>query len=259
MRILFLGDVIGKPGRQAVRDRLPVLRAELAVDLTIANGENAAGGRGLTPETAEELLHAGVDVITSGNHIWDQRQIIPYLSQNVPVIRPYNYPTGVPGRGYLTHDLGAKGQVMVINLAGRVFLQELDCPFRTVDRLLESTANRPAIVIVDMHAEATSEKVAMGWHLDGRVSAVLGTHTHVPTADPRILPGGTAYLTDVGMVGPYNSVLGVQVEPILQHFLTHMPARFDVAEGPVVFNAVLVEVSDASGRAVSIQRVDRLL
>jgi 2',3'-cyclic-nucleotide 2'-phosphodiesterase len=259
MRILFMGDVVGRPGRRAVRDLLPSLRADLAVDLFIANGENSAGGRGLTRETAEELFHAGVDIITSGNHIWDQREIISYLGQNVPVVRPQNYPPGTPGRGYLVHDLGARGRVLVINLAGRVHLPELDCPFRAADRLLETLISRPPIVVVDMHAEATSEKVAMGWYLDGRVSAVLGTHTHIPTADARLLPGGTAYVTDVGMVGPRDSVIGVQVEPIIQHFLTCMPARFEVADGPVTFNAVLVEVNDQSGQATAIQRVDRLL
>lgn len=255
----MLGDVIGRPGRRAVRAALPALRAELSVDMVIANGENAAGGRGLTPETAEELLRAGVDVLTSGNHIWDQREIIPYLAQNTPVLRPQNYPAGAPGRGYLIHDLGPKGQVLVINLSGRVHLLEVDCPFRAADRLLETLTTRPPIAIVDMHAEATSEKVAMGWYLDGRVSAVVGTHTHIPTADARLLPGGAAYVTDVGMVGPCNSVIGVQVAPVIQHFLTRLPARFEVADGPVVFNAVLIEVDAKSGRAQSIQRIDRLL
>ena len=259
MRILLIGDVVGRPGRRAVRDLVAGLRADLAVDLVVANGENAAGGRGLTPATADELLRSGVDVITSGNHIWKEREIIPYLGQNVPVLRPLNYPAGVPGRGYLVHDLGAKGRVLVINLCGRVGLMELDCPFRAVDCLLESLVGRPAIAIVDMHAEATSEKVAMGWYLDGRVSAVVGTHTHVPTADARLLTGGTAYITDLGMVGPHNSVLGVEVRPIIQHFLTEMPARFEVADGPTVFNAVLVDIDGQTGRAQGIQRLDRLL
>lgn len=259
MRILAIGDVIGKPGRQAVHRLVPALRAELDLDLVIANGENSAGGRGLTEATAEELFRAGVDVITSGNHIWHDKEVVGYLQRNVPVVRPLNYPPGVPGRGYLIHDLGAKGQVLVINLCGRVGMPELDCPFRTVDRLLETLPSRPVVSLVDMHAEATSEKSAMGWFLDGRVSAVVGTHTHVPTADARLLPGGTAFISDLGMVGPRDSVIGVKVEPILQHFLTCMPARFDVAEGPVVFNAVLVVVDDVNGHAVSIQRVDRLL
>ncbi len=238
---------------------VPALRAELGLDLVIANGENSAGGRGLTAATAEELFHAGVDVITSGNHIWQDKDVIGYLERNVPVVRPLNYPPGVPGRGYLIHDLGSKGQVLVINLCGRVSMPELDCPFRTVDRLLETLPSRPLVAVVDMHAEATSEKSAMGWFLDGRVSAVVGTHTHVPTADARLLPGGTAFVSDLGMVGPRDSVIGVKVEPIIQHFLTRMPARFDVAEGPVIFNSALIVVDDATGHAVSIQRVDRSL
>ncbi|MDP3046913.1 MAG: TIGR00282 family metallophosphoesterase, partial [Chloroflexota bacterium] len=232
---------------------------ELQLDLVIANGENSAGGRGLTAATAEELFRSGVDVITSGNHIWHDKEVIAYLERNVPVVRPLNYPPGVPGRGFLIHDLGAKGQVLVVNLCGRVTMPELDCPFRAMDRLLESLPSRPVVSIVDMHAEATSEKSAMGWYLDGRVSAVVGTHTHVPTADARVLPGGTAFVSDLGMVGPRDSVIGVKVEPIIQHFLTCMPARFDVAEGPVSFNAVLIVVDDVSGHAVSIERVDRLL
>jgi len=259
MRLLAIGDVFGRPGRRAVRDLLPGLRDELKLDLVVANGENAAGGKGLTPATAEELLHAGVDVITSGNHIWHERDIVPYLGQNVPVLRPLNYPAGVPGRGHLILDLGARGQALVVNLCGRISLLELDCPFRAVDHLLEGLTSRPVITIVDMHAEATSEKVAMGWYLDGRASVVVGTHTHVPTADARILPRGTAYVSDLGMVGPRDSVIGVTIEPIIQHFLTRMPARFDVAEGPIVFNSVYVEIDDTTGQARLIQRVDRSL
>lgn len=259
MRILLIGDIVGRPGRRVVRALLPDLSQELGLDLIIANGENAAGGRGLTPETAQELLSAGVDVLTSGNHIWHEREIIPYLEQNAPVLRPLNYPPGVPGRGYLVHDLGPKGRVLILNLCGRIGLMEMDCPFRAADHLLETITERPRIIIVDMHAEATSEKMAMGWYLDGRVSAVLGTHTHIPTADARILSKGTAYVTDVGMVGPYNSVIGVRTDRIIQHFLTRMPVRFEVADGPVVFNSVLVEIDDATGLARSIQRVDRIL
>jgi len=258
VRILTVGDVIGRPGRRAVRETLPRLREELDLDVVIANGENSAGGKGLTQSTAEEHFRAGVDIITSGNHIWHERQVFPYLEQSVPVLRPLNYPPGVPGRGYLVHDLGPRGRLMVVNLCGRIELLDIDCPFRAMDHLLETMPARPAIIIVDMHAEATSEKAAMGWYLDGRVSAVVGTHTHVATADARILPGGTAFVSDLGMVGPRDSVIGVQVAPILQHFLTRMPARFDVAEGPCVFNAVLMEIDDATGKAKHIERVDRL-
>jgi len=261
MRILMVGDVIGRPGRHAVKAILPGLRAAEGVDLVIANGENAAGGRGLTPPTAAELLAAGVDVLTSGNHVWDQKEIIPYLEQHpeAPILRPANYPPGAPGRGHWVADLGQRGRALVLNLCGRVTLVDIDCPFREADRLLATLPHRPPVVIVDMHAEATSEKSAMGWHLDGRVSAVLGTHTHIATADARLLRQGTAFVTDVGMVGPYNSVIGGEIKPILQHFLTQLPVRFVVGQGPVIFNAVLVDVDASTGRATAIRRIDQLL
>lgn len=251
MRVLFIGDVIGKPGRRALQALLPSLRRELTPDLVIANGENAAGGNGLTLDTAHEILSAGVDVITSGNHIWDQKEFLPHLDGELPVLRPLNYPPGVPGKGYLQ-----RGEVVVVNLQGRTFMAPIDCPFRTADDLLHRLTHA-RIIIVDFHAEATSEKQAMGWYLDGRVSAVLGTHTHVPTADPRILPKGTAFVTDVGMCGPYNSIIGVEVQDILERFLLQTPKRFTVASGPAVLNAVLVDIDDQSGRALSIVRVDR--
>lgn len=251
MRVLFIGDVIGKPGRRALQVLLPSLRRELTPDLVIANGENAAGGNGLTLDTAHEILSAGVDVITSGNHIWDQKEFLPHLDGELPVLRPLNYPPGVPGKGYLQ-----RGEVVVVNLQGRTFMAPIDCPFRTADDLLHRLTHA-RIIIVDFHAEATSEKQAMGWYLDGRVSAVLGTHTHVPTADPRILPKGTAFVTDVGMCGPYNSIIGVEVQDILERFLLQTPKRFTVASGPAVLNAVLVDIDDQSGRALSIVRVDR--
>ncbi len=252
MRILCIGDIIGKPGRRAAAALLPDLRDELRVDAVIANGENAAGGRGLTVNTAKEIFAAGVDVITSGNHIWDQAEIIPFLEGDPRVLRPANYPAGVPGRG-VAHI----GALTVINLMGRTFMYEIDDPFRCADRLIESEAD--GAVLVDMHAEATSEKVAMGWYLDGRVAAVFGTHTHVPTADQRVLPKGTAFVTDLGMCGPRDSIIGVEVEAVLRKFLTGMPARFTVAEKSkaVQFNSVLIDVDDASGRARSIERVDR--
>lgn len=252
MRILMVGDVVGRPGRRAVAQILPRLRAQHQVDLVIANAENAAGGRGLTPATAEELLHGGVDVLTSGNHIWKQKEILPLLDADAPILRPLNYPAGVPGRGFLTW-----GPVLVVNLMGRMFLDHVDCPFAAVDALL-SRETAPCIV-VDMHAETTSEKAALAWHLDGRVAAVLGTHTHVPTADARILPQGTAFVTDVGMVGPRDSVLGVRASNVVAHFRTRLPARFQVAGGPVQFNAVLVEADPRSGQAQRIVRVDELV
>ena len=253
MRVLMIGDAVGKPGRRAINTILPGLRKELDLDLVTANGENTAGGFGITEATALELLSSGVDVITSGNHIWDQKSIIPHLDSALPLIRPLNYPAGTAGRGYAR----AKG-ALVVNLIGRVFVGTYECPFRAIDSLLAEMSDIPRIVIVDMHAEATSEKVAMGWHLDGRVSAVVGTHTHVPTADARVLPEGTAYVSDLGMAGAVDSVIGVMAEDALARFLTQMPRRLRVAEqGPVKFNSVLIDVDETSGHATSIQRIDR--
>jgi len=254
LRILMIGDVIGRPGRRAVREALPGLREEHAVDLAIANGENAAGGLGLTSETAKELFDSGVDVITSGNHIWDQKEIIPFLESEMAIIRPLNYPPGVPGRGYVI-----MGEVLVVNLLGRTFMGNFDCPFRAVDRLLEDLVDRPAVIIADFHGEATSEKMAMGWYLDGRVSAVLGTHTHVGTVDVRLLPKGTAYVTDVGMTGPVDSVIGDDADAVIRRFLTQLPHRLSVGKGSLVLNSVLVDVDERTGRATGITRVDRNL
>ena len=255
MRVLMIGDVVGRPGRSAVNKLLPELRRELDVGLVVANGENTAGGFGLTKGTAEELLSSGVDVITSGNHIWDQKEIVPHLDGPLPILRPSNYPPDTPGRGHVQ----VKG-ALVVNLIGRVFVGDYDCPFRAVDRLLDDLTDRPRIILVDLHAEATSEKVAMGWYLDGRVSAVVGTHTHVPTADARVLPNGTAYLTDLGMVGPANSVIGARTEDVMHRFLTQTPRRLQVAtEGPLRFNSALIDIDDNTGRATSIVRVDREL
>ena len=253
MRILMIGDIIGRPGRRTVRSLVSDMRREHGIDLVIANGENTAGGFGLTVDTAYELLDSGVDILTSGNHIWDQKEMIPHLDEGLPVIRPANYPDA-PGRGSLVQD-----NVMVINLQGRVFMPPLDCPFRTADRLLQEAriSGLPPVIIVDFHAEATSEKQAMGWYLDGRVGAVLGTHTHVGTVDARILPKGTAYVTDVGMTGPVNSVIGSEAGAVLERFLTAVPQRLPVARGPTVLNSVLVEIDPDSGNAQSIQRLDR--
>ena len=254
MNLLMIGDVMGRPGRRAVAALLPDLRQELALDLVVANGENLAAGRGLTEATAQELFDAGVDVITSGNHVWDQKEIIPVLDQEVAMLRPLNYPPGAPGRGLLTQ----KG-VTVLNLQGRTFMPDIDCPFRAADTAL-SELPQDAIVFVDMHAEATSEKQAMGRYLDGRVAAVVGTHTHVPTADARILPGGTAFVTDVGMAGPQESIIGNEIDSVIERFLTGMPTRLPVAEkSPTVqLNAVLVEIDETTRRANSIARIDRV-
>ena len=251
----MIGDVVGRPGRKAVQALLPDLRRELKLDLAIANGENAAGGFGLTLDTADELLSSGVDVITSGNHIWDQREIIPHLDDGTPILRPLNYPPDTPGRGYITLD-----RALVVNVIGRVFVGTYDCPFRAMDRLLEEVSERPSVTIVDMHAEATSEKAALAWYLDGRVSVVAGTHTHVPTADARVLPNGTAFVSDLGMVGPLNSVIGARPEDALDRFLTQTPRRLTVANGgPTAFNSVLVDIDETTGRATGIERVDREL
>lgn len=253
MRILMIGDVIGKPGRQAIKALLPEVRQEYGIDLVIANGENTAGGFGITSDTAYELLDNGVDVLTSGNHIWDQKEIIPSMDEGLPLIRPANYPNA-PGRGFLFHN-----GVMVLNLMGRVFMPPLDCPFRTADTILKGvkSGENPKIIIVDFHAEATSEKQGLGWYLDGRVSAVLGTHTHVGTVDAKILPRGTGYLTDVGMTGPINSVIGSEVDAVLERFLTGMPQRLNVANGPVTMNSVLLDIDPDTGQATAIQRIDR--
>jgi metallophosphoesterase (TIGR00282 family) len=254
MRVLCIGDIVGKPGRRTVAALVPRIRHDLNIDAVIANGENAAAGRGLTAGTARELFEASIDVITSGNHIWAQADIIPMLEGEAPIVRPANYPEGVPGRGLCT-----LGSLTVLNLMGRTFMYEIDDPFRVADRLLAGVPAN-ATVFVDMHAEATSEKAAMAWYLDGRVTAVVGTHTHVPTADCRVLPGGTAFVSDLGMVGPRDSIIGVEVAPVIRKFLTGMPARFTVAEKSktAVFNAVLVETDDATGRARSIERLDRI-
>jgi metallophosphoesterase (TIGR00282 family) len=251
----MIGDIVGKPGRRVVRSLVPGLRREHNIDLVIANGENIAGGFGMTPDTAYELLEGGVDVLTSGNHVWDHKEIIPLMDEGLPILRPANYPDA-PGRGCLV-----SGDVMVINLMGRVFLPALDCPFRTASRLLKENGRQgvPGPIIVDFHAEATSEKQAMGWYLDGRVSAVLGTHTHVGTIDARILPKGTAYLTDVGMTGPMDSAIGSAPDAVLDRFLTGLPQRLTVASGPVVMNSVVVEIDSESGKALSIERLDRIV
>lgn len=254
MLVLVVGDIIGQPGRKAVHEVLPQLRRQYRLDMVIVNAENAAGGFGLTPAIAQELIETGVHVLTSGNHIWAQKDIIPNLDGDMMILRPLNYPPGVPGRGYLI-----TGQTMVVNLMGRTFMNDIDCPFRAMDKLLEEIEDRPPVVIVDFHAEATSEKMAMGWYLDGRVSAVLGTHTHVGTIDAQILPQGTAYVTDIGMTGPTDSIIGDDVESVLRRFLTGVPHRLSVGKGKPILNAVLVEVDENSGRAISIERICRQL
>ena len=250
MRILMIGDVVGRPGRRAVQRFLPGLIHDYELSLVIANGENTAGGIGITPDTAKELCDCGVDVITTGNHVWAKKEIIPHLDGELPIIRPLNFPPAAPGRGFLE----MKG-ALIVNLIGRVFIGQYDCPFRAIDCLLSEIKTESKVIVVDFHAEATSEKVAMGKYLDGRVSAVLGTHTHVATADAYILPKGTAYVTDVGMVGPADSVIGVDAQSAIRSFLTAMPHRFFVSEGAVMFDAIIVEVDEATGRAINMKRI----
>ncbi|HEY3283116.1 MAG TPA: TIGR00282 family metallophosphoesterase [Armatimonadota bacterium] len=255
MRILVLGDVVGKPGRRAVADTLPYLVDQHHPDFVVLNGENAAGGMGLTPEITRELLSYGVDCITTGNHVFDKRDIYPTLSEESRLLRPANYPEGAPGRGLGIYTTQSGKKVAVISLMGRVFMEPLDSPFQVGRRLVDQARAATPIVLVDLHAEATSEKQAVGWYLDGRVSLVFGTHTHVPTADERVLPAGTAYITDIGMTGTRDSVLGFRKEVLLGRFLSNMPAKFEVAEGEVVVSGILVEIDEETGKAESITRV----
>ena len=253
MKILFIGDIIGGHGRKAVAAMLPRLRDELAVDFVIANGENSAGGVGITKPVFDELCSCGIDVITTGNHVWDKREIIAHLDGEEGLLRPANYPPGTPGRGWNKYVCGDI-LIGVANLSGRVYMPPVDCPFRAADRIVEELDDCD-IIVLDFHAEATSEKIALGYHLDGRVSAVLGTHTHVQTADESILPGGTAYITDVGMVGAQCSVLGVKKEAVISKFLTGLPVRFEVADGVVCINGVVLEISPYDLKAKSIRRI----
>jgi metallophosphoesterase (TIGR00282 family) len=256
MRLLFVGDVVGRPGREIVRDRLRTLASELRADLVVVNAENAAGGVGITPATAKELFRAGADVLTGGNHSWDKREILPFIEECPTLLRPANFPEGTPGRGACIVTTTGGVRVGIVNIQGRVFLHNLDDPFAVVNRVLDGLAGQVEVILVDFHAEATSEKIAMGWHLDGRVAAVVGTHTHVPTADSRVLPGGTAYITDVGMTGPYDGVIGVRKEEVLERFMTQRPVRYSVAEGDVRLAGVVVDCDPSTGFARSIERVE---
>jgi metallophosphoesterase (TIGR00282 family) len=255
MRILFIGDIVGKPGRELVRKGLPALVDVHRVDLVVANVENAAAGFGITREVGDQLLGFGVDVMTSGNHIWDKKEAVDYIGVEPRLLRPANFPAGAPGHGSYVARTPDGRTVGVINVMGRVFMTPLDDPFAVVLREIEAMRQRARVVFVDFHAEATSEKIAMGWHLDGRATAVIGTHTHVQTADERILPKGTAYLTDVGMTGPHDSVIGVEVDAALGRFLNAMPAKFETATGNPRLNAVVLEADERTGLAASIERL----
>jgi metallophosphoesterase (TIGR00282 family) len=255
VKVLFIGDIFGEPGRRAVARAVPKLVAQRQIDIVIGNGENAAGGFGITPELAEELFDLGLAVITTGNHAWDKKEILDYFPREPRLLRPANYPSGVPGQGSVVVESAGGEQLGVLQLMGRAYMPTLDCPFQVAKRELAALKKRTTAVIVDMHAEATSEKMAMGHYLDGEVVAVVGTHTHVQTADDQILPKGTAYLTDIGMTGPLHSVIGVKKELAIEKFLTGMPRRFEVASGPSVFCAVLLELDASLGKALSIERI----
>jgi 2',3'-cyclic-nucleotide 2'-phosphodiesterase len=255
MRILFIGDIVGKPGRQAVEGILEKLISDYGIEFTIANGENAAGGMGITPPVAIDILDLGVDVLTSGNHIWAKKEIIPFLDEESRILRPANYPAQVPGRGAGIYQLSNGKKVGVLNLEGRVFMKNLDCPFRVGEKEIEILRQQTNIIIVDFHAEATSEKMAMGWFLNGKVSAILGTHTHVQTSDERILNEGTAYITDVGMTGPLASVIGIRKQVALERLLTQIPWKFDVATEEIELQGVVVEIDSKTGKSKDIRRI----
>jgi hypothetical protein len=256
MRILILGDVVGRPGRGAIRELVPSLVKSEAIDLVVANAENAAGGMGVDVKSADELLSGGVDVLTSGNHIWKKKEIYPYLEKSSALLRPANYPAGAPGRGWIEWRSERGLSALVINLQGRVFMpHHVEDPFRCVETILNEHRDRCPVVIVDMHAEATSEKNAMGWFLDGRVSVVFGTHTHVQTADERILPGGTAYITDLGMCGPLDSVIGIEKENVIEGFMTQLPRKFEVARENVMLQGIILDADETTGKARDIRRL----
>lgn len=254
MRILMVGDVIGRTGRRAFRKYTPELQREKGIDLVVVNGENSAGGKGITRKSLDELYQGGADIVTSGNHIYDKKEVLQFIDTEPFLVRPANYPEGAPGKGVCIYPFKAKN-IAVFNLSGRSFMHALDCPFQKAEEILKEVAREADIILLDFHAETTSEKMAMGYFLDGRVNAVVGTHTHVQTSDSRILPKGTAYISDLGMTGPWDSILGVKKDIIIQRFLTALPARFDVAEGPAVYAGILLTIDDSSNRTMEIERI----
>jgi len=259
LKILFIGDIVGEPGRRAVSELLPRLRRQHGVELVIANGENSAGGSGITPKTAEEIFAAGVDIITSGDHLWDQKEVIGLLQNESRFLRPLNYPQGTPGQGSVVYQANNQAPVAIVNLQGRTFMPDLENPFTFIRAEVERLRQKTNIIFIDLHAEATSEKAALARMLDGQVSAVIGTHTHVQTADEQIFPGGTAFLSDAGFTGPHESVIGREIEPVIKRFLTLQPQRFAVAENNVKLQGVVVEINDHTGKALNIQRVSENL
>lgn len=254
MKVLFIGDIVGKPGRRAAEEMIASLKKEMPFDYCIANAENSAGGTGITYVTAQELYKYGIDVITLGNHTWSKREVTSFIDTDKHIIRPANYPKDLPGKGSVVID----GKIGVVNLLGRVYMDSVDCPFKALDRELEDLKSRVKVIIVDMHCEATSEKAALAWYADGRVSCVIGTHTHVQTADEKIFPRGTAFLSDVGMTGPSEGILGVDSDIILEKFLSYMPVRFQLAKGSVQFNAAYLDIDEVSGKTNSIQRISKI-
>jgi len=259
MNILFIGDIVGSPGREAVKKLLPGIKEEYNIFFTVANAENAAGGSGITKKIAEELFDSGIDVLTSGDHIWKKKEIIELLSEEKRVLRPINFPAEDPGDGKGVFGLKDGGKIGIVNVQGRVFMDALECPFRTARRAVEEVSSQTKVILVDMHAEATSEKVALGWYLDGTVSAILGTHTHIQTADEKILPKGTAYITDVGMTGPIDSVIGRKVEDVLEKFLTAIPTRFEVASDNIQLQGAVIDIDGNTGKANKVVRLQRKL
>ncbi len=259
MHILFIGDVTGSAGRKAIKELLPKLKKREGLDFVIANGENLAGGSGITPDIADEVFGCGVDLLTSGDHIWKRREIIERLESDMRILRPANYPLEAPGFGSSVIESYSGVKVGVINLIGRVFMAAVECPFRVAKEHIAKLAEKTKVIIVDVHAEATSEKVALGWYLDGLVSAIVGTHTHIQTADEKILPNGTAYITDVGMTGPYDSVIGRKKEQILSRFITQMPIRFEMAEGDIQLHGAVIDIDESTGKARAIKRVQEKL
>ncbi len=255
MKLLFIADIVGQPGRQAVKELIPKLRRQHGINLVVANGENSAGGSGITVNTAQEIFSSGVDIMTSGDHLWDQKEVVDLLANERRFVRPLNYPPGTPGQGSTIFQAENQPPVAVINLQGRTFMPPLDNPFHCVLAEIERLRKTTKLIFVDFHAEATSEKVALARMLDGRVSAVIGTHTHVQTADEQIFPGGTAFLCDAGFTGPHESVIGREIEPIIKRFMTNQPQKFEVAKGRVLLQGALLEIDDASGKALKIQRI----
>ncbi|MFH1189946.1 MAG: TIGR00282 family metallophosphoesterase [Candidatus Omnitrophota bacterium] len=255
MNILFIGDIVGSPGRCAVETLVPRIRKREGINFVIANGENVAAGSGVTPALADELFSYGIDVITSGDHIWKRKEMVAELGADKRLLRPANYPAGAPGFGYGLFESETGIEIGVMNLVGRVFMTAVECPFRTAKEIVDKIRGRARIIIVDMHAEATSEKIALGYYLDGEVSAVLGTHTHVQTSDEKILPGGTAFISDVGMTGPFDGVIGRKKEQIIRRFLTQLPTKFEMAEGDIQLHGVILDIDDKTGKANSIKRV----